>query len=152
MVCCAFVIFGWAVPSTMALDALPGPSPRVCVLGLLLCRGCHVMCPCAVPSCLFCWAVHLAMALDAPPGPPPIVCVLGLLLCRWCYVMWPCAVLFFLFCWAVPLLIALDAPPGPSPRVCVLGRSLPLLLVSCCVCKCRAFSRFMVGCAPGDGS
>jgi len=53
----------------MALDAPPGPSPRVCVLGRFLCRGHHVLRPSAVILFLFCWAVSLVMALDAPPGP-----------------------------------------------------------------------------------
>jgi len=44
MVCCVFVIFGWVVPSTIPLDALPGLSPKVCVLGLLTMLCAHVFC------------------------------------------------------------------------------------------------------------
>ena len=77
----------------MPIDAPPGPFPKVYVLGLLFCRWCSVVCPCAVLLYLFCWAVPLVMTLDAPPGPSSRVCVLGLLFYRGYHVVCPSAVL-----------------------------------------------------------
>ena len=132
-------LFCSAVPLAMALDAPPGPSPRVCILGFLLCWWCYVMWACTgtlvllwVSCCVSMCHAFVSILVGCAPGngsrctswSVPEMCVLELWLCWWCYVMWQCTVRLFLFCWTVSLLMALDAPPGPSPRVCVLGTLL----------------------------